>query len=99
MLGQLIGHDLPLVEKRRIVRSFFLLLAEREDATIVAKLFTQLPFQVHYFLSLQVDLRTIRALFQRCPLLGLNRSIVTVSPVNLPPPFDERLPEPCADGS
>ena len=31
MLGQLIGHDLPLVEKRRIVRSFFLLLAEREE--------------------------------------------------------------------
>jgi hypothetical protein len=33
-------------------------VAEREDAAILAKLFTQLPFQVHYFLSLQVSLRT-----------------------------------------
>ncbi|MGB6271405.1 MAG: hypothetical protein WBF44_07425, partial [Pseudolabrys sp.] len=31
MLGQMIGHDLPLVQKRPIVRSFFLLLAEREE--------------------------------------------------------------------
>jgi hypothetical protein len=30
---------------------------------------------------------------------GLNRLIVTISPINLPPPFDERLLEPCADGS
>ena len=31
MLGQLIGHALPLVKKRRLARSFFLLLAEREE--------------------------------------------------------------------
>jgi hypothetical protein len=35
--------------------------AEREDTTILAKLFIHLPFQVHYFLSLQGGLRTIRA--------------------------------------
>jgi hypothetical protein len=32
--------------------------AEREDAAVLAKLFTQLPFQVHYFLSVQISLRT-----------------------------------------
>ena len=37
MLGQLIGHDLPQVEKSWIVRSFFLLLAERECSLMVLK--------------------------------------------------------------
>ena len=31
MLGQLLGHDVRLVEKHRIFRSNFLLMAEREE--------------------------------------------------------------------
>jgi hypothetical protein len=60
MLGQPIGHYLPLVEKRRIVRSFFLLLAEREDATITAKTMIELAFQLRYFPGLQITLQVRR---------------------------------------
>jgi hypothetical protein len=38
MLGQLLGHNLPLVEKRQFGRSFFLLLAEREGFELKARL-------------------------------------------------------------
>jgi hypothetical protein len=46
VLGQLIGHRLPPVEKRCALRLIFLLLAEREAHKLKPKLLRVLIFQV-----------------------------------------------------